>query len=203
MKRRWRPTRSSPWRHAKLAQSYDPLGRGQKAEDASRRAVELADGLPDAERFMILAQAARSRVTTRLGSTPTRICCGCTPTTPSCTAELAALYEADGSYDEALEHLRITLEADPRNITANLAQGRVLIKSGSPSDALAPLNQALSLAIQADNYEAEANTLQALGIAYNFLGQTDKRSRTSRSRWPSSGRSAISGGPRPACPRSA
>lgn len=159
--------------HAKLAQSYDTLGRDQKADDASRRAVELSDGLPDAERFMILAQDALLQGDYEAGLDAYQNLLRMHPNDPELHAELAALYEADGFYDDALEHLRITLEADPRNITANLSLGRVLIKSGNPSDALAPLNQALSLAIQADNSEAEANTVQALGIAYNRTGQTD------------------------------
>ena len=159
--------------HAKLAQSYDTLGRSQKADEASGRAVELADGLPDAERFMILAQDALLKGDYEAGLDAYQNLLRMHPNDPELHAELAALYEADGSYDDALEHLRITLEADPRNISANLAQGRVLIKSGQSQDALAPLNQALSLAIQADNSEAEANTLQALGIAYRFLDRPD------------------------------
>ena len=159
--------------NAKLAHTYDTLGRGRKAEDASRRAVELSDGLPDAERFMILALNASIEGDYEAGIDAYQNLLRMHPNDPELHAELAAIYEGEASFDHALEHLRITLEADPRNVTAQLAQGRVLIKSGSPQDSLAPLNQGLSLAIQAGNQEAKANALQALGIAYRFLGQPD------------------------------
>ncbi len=159
--------------HARLAQTYDALGRGQKAEEASRRAVELSDGLPDAERFMILAQNATIEGNYEAGVDAYQNLLRLHPNDPEIHLQLATLYEGDGSFDLALEHLGTTLEADPRNVTAQLARGRVLIRSGSAQDSLAPLNQALSLAIQTDNAEAKANTLQALGIAYRILGQTD------------------------------
>jgi tetratricopeptide (TPR) repeat protein len=96
------------------------------------------------------------------------------PNDPDLHYELGVLHEGRGDFDQAREQLGVALEADPRNVTAQLAMGRVLIKSGSSQDALAPLNQALSLAIQADNAEAKANTLQALGIAFKWLGRPDE-----------------------------
>ncbi len=160
--------------HARLAQTYDALGRSQKAEESSRRAVELSDGLPDAERFMILAQDASIQGNYEAGVDAYQNLLRLHPNDPEIHFQLAMLYEGDGSFDQALEHLGTTLEADPRNVAAQLARGRVLIRSGNPQDSLAPLNQALSLAIQADNPEAKANTMQALGIAYKYLDQPEE-----------------------------
>jgi tetratricopeptide (TPR) repeat protein len=159
--------------NARLAQTYDTLGRGQMAVDTSRRAVELSDGLPDAERFMIVAQDAFIQGDWDAGIDAYQNLLRMHPNDPELHFELAAIYEGEGSFDQALDHLGTALEADPRNVTAQLARGRVLIKSGNSQDALAPLNQALSLAIQAGNDEAKANTLQALGVAYKILGQPE------------------------------
>ena len=159
--------------HAKLAQAYGRLGRDQKATEASRRAVELAGDLPEAERYLILAQDALLEGDYEAGIDAYSNLLRMHPNDPDLHYELGVLYEGQGDFDHAREQLAIAVEGDPRNITAQLAMGRVLIKAGSAQDALAPLNQALSLAISADNAEAKANTLQALGIAYKFLGRPD------------------------------
>jgi tetratricopeptide (TPR) repeat protein len=159
--------------HSKLAQAYGRLGRSEKADEASRRAVELSSGLPDGERYLILAQSATLTGDAEAGVDAYSNLLRMHPNDPDLHYELAVLYEGQGDFDQAREQLGVALQLDPRNVTAQLALGRVLIKSGSSQEALAPLNQALSLAIQADNAEAKANTLQALGIAYRFLGRPD------------------------------
>jgi len=160
--------------HSKLAQAYLFLGRGQKAEDSSRQAVELAADLPDQERYLILAGHARVENDFDAGIDAYQNLLDTRPTDPELHYELGALHEAQGMFDEAREHYQATLEADPQNVTGQLAMGRVLIRSGMLQDSLAPLNQALSLAIQVDNKEARANSLQALGIAYRYLGRPEE-----------------------------
>jgi tetratricopeptide (TPR) repeat protein/predicted Ser/Thr protein kinase len=160
--------------HSKLAQAYARLGRGEKAMEASRRAVDLAGELPEGERYLILAQHASLTGDGEAGVDAYSNLLRMHPNDPDLHYELGVLYEGQGAFDQAREQYGVALQADPRNVTAQLALGRVLIKSGSHQDALAPLNQALSLAIQADNAEAKANTLQALGIAYKFLGRPDE-----------------------------
>lgn len=160
--------------HSRLAEGYARLGRDQKAADAARRAVDLVDGLPEAERWQIIARQATVEGDFPVAVDAYRNLLRLHPNDPDLHAELAALYEQQGDFELSRRHLGTALAGDPRNVTAQLALGRVLIKGGSIQDALAPLNQALSLAIQADNAEAKANTLQALGIAYKFLGRTDE-----------------------------
>jgi len=157
--------------YSKLGQAYDNLGRGQKAEESSRHAVELSDNLPSQERYLILAESARVENDFEAGIDAYENLLRSRPTDTGLNYELAVLYEQAGSFDLAREHLQTTLDLDPQNVTAQLAMGRVLIKSGDIQGSLAPLNQALSLAIQVDNKEARANTLQAIGIAYRYLGR--------------------------------
>jgi len=160
--------------HSKLAQAYQNLGRSQKAEEASRAAVELSEGLPSQERYLILAESARIENDFEAGVDAYQNLLRSRPTDPQLHYEIGSLYEAQGEFDQAREHYDAALQADPQNITAQLAMGRILIKGGSPQESLAPLNQALSLAIQVDNQEARANALQALGIAYRYLGRPDE-----------------------------
>ncbi len=160
--------------YAKLAQAYLALGRGTKAEEASRQAVDLSSDLPEQERFLILAQNARVENDYEAGIDAYENLLRLRPSDPELHYELALLYEDQGAFDDARQHLEEALAADPRNVTAQIAYGRVLIKSGQVQDSLAPLNQALSLAIQVDNKEARANALQALGIAYRYLGKADE-----------------------------
>ena len=160
--------------HAKLAMTEFELGRRADAQDASRRAVELSDDLPPAERFAIVAQDARIAGDYEGGLDAYTNLLRLHPNDPEVHYELALLQEEAGEFDDAKQHLETAIAADPRNVTAQLALGRVLIKSGATEDALAPLNQAMSLAIQSDNAEAKANTLQALGIAYRILDRRDE-----------------------------
>jgi tetratricopeptide (TPR) repeat protein/predicted Ser/Thr protein kinase len=159
--------------HSELAQAYLQLGRGQKAEEAARTAVDLSDDLPTQERYLILAQSARVERDYEQGIDAYQNLLQTRPADGELNYELAVLYEEGGSFDLAREHLQSALEADPQNLTAHLATGRVFIKSGNPQDSLAPLNQALSLAIQVDNKEARANTLQAIGVAYRMMGRLE------------------------------
>ncbi len=160
--------------YSRLSDAYARLGREQKALDTARRAADLADGLPVAERSQIVARRAMLEGDDEVALDAYQNLLRIHPNDPELHYDLAILYEQTGDFELARQHLETAIAVDPGNATAQLAMGRVLIKSGSPQDALAPLNQALSLAIQADDAEAKANTLQALGIAYKFLGQTDE-----------------------------
>jgi len=160
--------------HSTLAQAYLNLGRGQRAEDSSRTAVDLSESLPSQERYLILAQNARVQGDYEAGIDAFQNLLRTRPTDAELNYELALLYEKQGAFDDARRHIETALEADPQNVAAQLEMGRVLIKGGETQDALAPLNQALSLAIQADNKEARANVLQSLGIAYRRLGRMDE-----------------------------
>ncbi len=157
--------------HSELSRAYLKLGRGQKARESSRAAVDLSDDLPTQERYLILAQQARIEGDYEAGVDAYRNLLQSRPADADLNYELALLHEDAGELDLALQYLDTVLEADPQNPAAQLARGRVLIKSGRTQEALAPLNQALSLAIQVDNPEARANVLQALGIAYRILGR--------------------------------
>ena len=87
--------------------------------------------------------------------------------------KLASLYEDANNFDAAKKRLALVLAADPKNVNALLASGRVDIRAGDPQAALDPLNKALSLAIQFDNQEQKGAICAAMGIAYQDLNKLD------------------------------
>ena len=84
------------------------------------------------------------------------------------------MYEDSGNLDKANEHFATVLKADPKNVNALLASGRIAIKNGDTQAALDPLNRALSLAVQVDNQEQKALILLAMGIAYRVLNKPEE-----------------------------
>jgi serine/threonine protein kinase/Tfp pilus assembly protein PilF len=156
---------------SRLAQTYSSLGYDNEAERFSRRAVELSQQLPAAERYLIEASNARIQNDTQKAIASYENLAKVSPENPDIQFTLASLYESAGDYDKSLQHYAKVLEQDPKYVDALLASGRVQIKSGKPENGLDFLNRALTLAIQLDNQEEKAAILQAIGVAYRL---TDK-----------------------------
>ncbi len=156
---------------SKLAQTYTALGYDDKAEQASRRAVELSDNLPERDRFLIQANHAGILHDTAKAISAYEQLAKVNPDDTDVQFALARLYEDSNDFDKAKLHLAKVLAADPNYVSALLASGRVDIKSGDSQAALDPLNKALSLAIQFDNQEEKGSALQALGVAYQRLNR--------------------------------
>ena len=159
--------------YSKLGQAYASLGYGREAEQFSRQAVELSHDLPPQEKYLIMADSALIENDFDKGIESYEQLAAVLPADPEVNYNLAALYEASSSLDQAGQLYAKVLEADPKNVSALLARGRVAIKSGKTEDSLDYLNRGLSLAVQLDNKEAKANILQAIGIAYKLLGRPE------------------------------
>jgi eukaryotic-like serine/threonine-protein kinase len=154
---------------SRLGQAYSNLGYDNEAERYSRRAAELSQQLPAAERYLI--QANNARVT---GNTDKAIelygnLLKAAPGDPDLQFTLASLYESNNDFDKAGQHYARVLEQDPKSVAALLATGRVQIKSGKPQDSLDYLNQAYSLAVRLENREEKASILHAIGVAYKLM----------------------------------
>ncbi len=156
---------------SRLAQTYSSLGYDNEAERFSRRAVELSQQLPSAEKYLIEASNARIQNDSEKAIASYENLAKSSPEDPDIQFTLASLYESDNDYDKAKQHYAKVLERDPKYVDALLASGRVEIKSGDPQKGLDFLNRALTLAIQLDNKEEKAAILQAIGVAYRL---TDK-----------------------------
>ena len=158
---------------AKLAQTYAAMGYDDKAEQASRRAVELSDNLPVQDRFLIQANHASLTHDMAKAIASYQELVKVNPDDTDAEFALAKLYEDSADYDQAKTYLAKLLSSDPNNVTALIASGRVDIKSGTPQAALDPLNKAMSLAIQFDNQEQKGAILHALGVAYQHLNKPE------------------------------
>ena len=158
---------------SRLAQTYAALGYDDKAEQASRRAVELSDNLPERDRFLIQANHAGILHDNSKAIAAYEQLAKVNPDDTDVQFALARLYEDSNNFDQAKKHLVKVLAADPNYVAALLASGRVDIKSGDSQAALDPLNKALSLAIQFDNQEEKGSALQASGVAYQRLNRPE------------------------------
>jgi eukaryotic-like serine/threonine-protein kinase len=167
--------------YAQLGQSYHKLGFDDKAEQMSRRAMTLSDSLPVRQRYLIEAIHDRIMNEPEKAIQAYQNIAKVNPDDTDAQFVLATLYEDASNYNEARKHLAKVRAADPKNVTALLASGRVEIRAGNPQAGLDYLNPAYSLAMQLDNEEVKASIEQAMGVAYEQLGNLDEALRNMQS----------------------
>ncbi len=160
--------------YSKLGQTYANLGYDDKAEQSSRKAVELSDKLPEQERYLIQANHARILNDTAKAIESYENLAKVSPQDAEVHFNLGGLYESTGTFDKARAEYAKVLARDPNQVDALLAAGRVEIKSGNAQRGLEPLNRALTVAIQLDNSEEKSAILQAIGVAYKRLNKLDE-----------------------------
>jgi eukaryotic-like serine/threonine-protein kinase len=153
---------------ARLAQAHADLGYDAQAEDASRRAVSLAEALPDREKRLVTAVHARilNDHEKAIAAYEHLLAHGADD---EVAFALAGRYEAVGAFDKAREHYGRVVAADPNHLDALFSLGRVDILRKSPQTALDALNRGLSIAIRIDNQQAKGALLNAIGVAYKRL----------------------------------
>jgi tetratricopeptide (TPR) repeat protein len=157
--------------YSRLAESEAQLGYDNDAEQHSRKAVDLAQQLPVTEKYLIQANHARITKDNAKGIEAYENLAKSMPDNTDVQFALGSVYEDNGNLAKAGEHFAAVLKADPKNISALLASGRLAIKNGDSEAALDPLSRALTLAVQVDNQEQKALVLLAMGIAYRVLNK--------------------------------
>ena len=158
---------------SKLADTYSDQGHDDLAQNDSRRALDLSENLPPRERLLIEADNARINNDPQKAIDATLQLAAADPSNTDLQFELARLYEQAENYDAAKKKLALVVAADPNNVEALLASGRVAIKSGDNNGGLEFLGRALPLATELDNQQEKASILQATGIAYVALNRPD------------------------------
>ncbi len=156
---------------SRLGEAYSALGYDTEAEQAARRAVDLSQTLPLAQKYFI--EASMARVTK---DNPKAIAAyenleKSFPDNLDVLFALGSLHEDAGELDKARAYYAKVLQSDGKNLDALLATGRVEIKSGNPQQGLDPLDRARHIAIDLDNQEQQALILQATGIAYKLMNK--------------------------------
>ena len=160
--------------YSQLAQTYHALGFDDKAEQISRQAVALSDGLPARERYLIEANNFRITNQPEKAIEAYQNITKANPEDTDAQFALAGLYEDARNFDEARKHLAKVRAADAKNVDALLASGRVEIRAGNPQAGLEYLNPAYSLSTQLDNEEVKAKIEQAMGVAYLHMGKLEE-----------------------------
>jgi len=160
--------------YSRLGEAYSALGYDAEAEQASRRAVDLSQSLPVAQRYFLEASLARITKDNHKAIAAYENLAKSFPDNLDVQFALGSLYEDDGDLDKALARYGNVLKSDPKNLDALLALGRVDGKRGNPQEGLDPLSSALNIAVQVDNKEQQAMVLYNTGNAYKLLGRSDE-----------------------------
>jgi|tagenome__1003787_1003787.scaffolds.fasta_scaffold20989525_4 tetratricopeptide (TPR) repeat protein len=160
--------------YSRLGQAYSALGYDSEAEQAARRAAELSQNLPLAQRYFIEASQARIAKDNAKAIATYQNLEKSFPDNFDVLSALGGLYEDAGDFDRARSYYNKVLQADGKNVDTLLAMGRVQIKAGNPQQGLDPLDRARHLAIDLDNQEQQALILQATGIAYRLMNKPNE-----------------------------
>src|SRR5581483_10534283 len=159
--------------YSALANTYSELGYDSDAERASRKAEDLAQTLPTAEKYLITANHARLMKDTSKAIASYQVLSKTLPGNTDIQYELGSLYLSTGEYDEAREQFTKILHEDPKNIKALWQMGAVDIMSDHADAAIEPLTHAMTLSIEVGNDEQKALVMQALGVAYRLLNKPE------------------------------
>jgi eukaryotic-like serine/threonine-protein kinase len=159
--------------YSKLGQTYSNLRNDDKAEQFSRKAMDLSEKLPVQERYLIQANYAQISNDNRKAIEAYENLEKASPDDMDVHFHLGGLYESTGEYDKARAELAKVLASDPKHVDALLAAGRVEIRSNNPKGSLDYLNRGLSLAVELDNPDGKATILNAIGAAYEQLNKPD------------------------------
>ncbi|MBV9886860.1 MAG: tetratricopeptide repeat protein [Acidobacteria bacterium] len=158
---------------SRLAEIDLDLGYDSDAERNSRRAVELSDQLPKAEKYLIQANHWRVMKDPKKAIDAYENLAKTFPQNADVLYALGSLYVDQGDYAKAKAEFQSILKSDPKNIKALWQLGTVEFLQANPQGALEPLNQALSFAVQYDNQEQKALVLQARGISYRQMNKPE------------------------------
>jgi tetratricopeptide (TPR) repeat protein len=165
---------------SKLAQTYSSLGYDSEAEQSAKKAVQLSQDLPEAEKYLI--SAIRSQVTKNYPEAINayETLAKASPDNSDVQSALASLYQDSGDLVKARSYYQKLLSSNPKDVAATLDLGRIEIKSGNPQGSFDPLNRAYSLAVQVDNQEQKATSLHLMAVAYRMLGKPQEVLRNER-----------------------
>ncbi len=163
--------------YSRLAETDSALGYDADAERNSRKAVELSQTLPQAERYLIEANHARVMKDNAKAIQAYENLDKIFPDNADVQYALGTLYRETAAYDKARAEFGNILKTDPKNTKALWQMGVVEIMQDDAVGALKPLNEALSQAVQVDNQEQKSLILLAMGVSYRLLNKPDEAMR--------------------------
>ena len=159
--------------YSRLGQTYSSLGYDDKAEQFSRKALDLSDKLPAEQRYLIEANYAEVNNDNRKAIESYENLAKVSPDNVDVHFRLGQLYQKTGVFDKARDEYAKILTRDPKHVDALLEAGRIEIRR-NPQGSLDYLNRALSLAVELDNADAKARILNTIGVAYKQLNKPEE-----------------------------
>jgi tetratricopeptide (TPR) repeat protein len=159
---------------SKLAQTDSNLGHDNEAELAAQKAVDLSENLPQAEKYLIAAIRAQISRNYPEAIKAYENLARASQDNADVQSALAGLYEDSGELAKAADYYQKILAANPKDVVAILATGRIALLNGNAQASLEPLNRALSLSIQVGNDEEKASSLHDIGYAYEMLNKPEE-----------------------------
>jgi tetratricopeptide (TPR) repeat protein/predicted Ser/Thr protein kinase len=160
--------------YSRLAETESALGYDTEAEKYSRKALDLSQQLPLAEKYLIEASHARVMKDTKKAIEAYENLAKSAPGNIDIQHALGKLYLDMGDYKQARAHYSSVLKTEPKNLDALSQMGWLEVQNGQPQSGLDPLNRALSLAVEVDNQEQKAQVLVALGTAYQAMNKPEE-----------------------------
>jgi tetratricopeptide (TPR) repeat protein/predicted Ser/Thr protein kinase len=160
--------------YAKLGQAYASLGHDNEAEQASRKAIALAENLPVREKYQIAASHAWIMKDYPKAIEAYENLAKASPNDTDVQFTLGSLYQESGDFQRAREYYEAVLKADPQSVEALWSMGVLEIHRGNPQGSFDYFNSALTLSIKLGNHEKKALILQNIGIAYKLMNQPEE-----------------------------
>jgi tetratricopeptide (TPR) repeat protein/predicted Ser/Thr protein kinase len=164
--------------YSKLGTAYAALGYGDKAQENSRKALDLSDRVSVQEKDLILAENARVNSSYAKAIEFYEKLAEILPQDSDVQYSLARLYDDTGSLDKAQAYYDKLLSRDPKNVDALLHMGTLENRRNNPQGSLDYLNRGLTIAVQLGNDEEKAAILDAIGNTYNILNKQDEAIRS-------------------------
>ncbi len=164
--------------HSKLGTTFAALGYGDKAQESSRKALDLSDQVSIQEKDLIVAEDARATKDYGKAIEFYEKLAQILPQDSDVQYTLARLYDDTGSLDKAKAYYEKLLSRDPKNVDALLRMGTLENRLNNPQGSLDYLNRGLTIAVQLGNDEEKAGLLDAIGNTYNILNKQDEAIRS-------------------------
>src|SRR5579864_616022 len=159
--------------YSKMAVTFASLDYGDKAQESSRKALDLSDKVSPQERYLIQAQDAWvSRDYAKAISSYENLD-KIVPDNYDVQYALARACEESSVFDKGRAYYGKLLARDPKNVDVLLRIGWLEVKRNNSQGALDDLNRALTIAVQLGNDEEKAAILDAVGYAYQSLNKLE------------------------------
>ncbi len=159
--------------YSKLGVTYAALDYGDKAQESSRKALDLIDKVSPQEKLLIQAHDAWVTRDYAKAISSYENLDKILPDDFDIQYALARACEESSIFDKGRAYYDKLLARDPKNVDILLRIGWLEVKRNNSQGALDDLNRALTMAVQLGNDEEKAAILDAVGYAYQSLNKLE------------------------------